>query len=101
MEDGFRKKEGRDFYLLLTDLSRFKVADFLASMAIKTSVYTRHPALPKRDNLPPLQQFLVFTKRTGNANGTILKHCVEEPNDAYITSGAAEETPCSVSAATP
>jgi hypothetical protein len=79
----------------------FKVADFLASRARKTSTYARHPALPKRVNLPSLQEFLVFTKRTGNANGTILKHCMEEPNDAYITSSAAEKPPCSVSAVTP
>ena len=83
------------------DVIIFKVADFLASRARKTTAYARHPAPPKRVNLPSLQVFLVFTKRTGNANGTILKHRVEEPNDAYITSDAAEKPPCSVSAVTP
>jgi len=83
------------------ELSIFQVAVFPTSRARKTSAHTWHPAVPKRVNLPSLQQFLVFTKLTGNAEGTILKHCLEERNDAYITSGAAEETPRSVSAATP
>ena len=86
---------------MLEDLRIFKVADLLASTARKTSAYARHPALPERVNLPSLQQFLVFASLTGNAKGTVLKHCMDERNDAYITSGAAEETPCSVSAATP
>lgn len=79
------------------DLSVFKVAHFLASRARETSVHARHPALPKRVNLPSLQHFLVSTQRTGNAEGTILKHCLEERDDAHITSGAAEETPLAAS----
>ena len=73
--------------------SVFKVAELLASRVRKTRADARHPALLKRVNFPSLQQFLAFTKHKGNAESTILKHRLEEYNNAYKTSRTAEETP--------